>query len=93
MSFQAYIDAVETTVGMTPQALLDLAHGKGFGPDTRAQAIVDWLRDDYGVGRGHAMAFVHVVKNGPQISEKHVGTQGPHRDESTVLRLDGKANR
>ena len=39
------------------------------------------------------MALVHVVRNGPEISEKHVGTDGTHRDESTILRLDGIANR
>lgn len=47
----------------------------------------------YGLGRGHAMALVHVIKNGPMISEKHVGSDGVHRNESTELRLDGKNNR
>ena len=93
MSFQAYIDAVEKKSGMVPQDLLDIAHGKGFGPDTKAGEIVDWLKADYDIGRGHAMAFVHVVKNGPGISDKHVGTTGVHRDESTELRLDGIAHR
>ena len=31
------------------------------------------------------MALVHVVRNGPEISEKHVGTDGTHRDESAFL--------
>lgn len=35
------------------------------------------------------MALVHVIKNGAEISTKHVGTDGVHRDESTTLRLDG----
>ncbi len=39
------------------------------------------------------MALVHVVKNGPGISDKHVGSTGTHRDESDVLRLDGLARR
>ena len=52
-----------------------------------------WLQDEFGVGRGHAMAFVHVLKNGPTISEKHVGSSGTHRDESTTLRLDGRGRR
>lgn len=39
------------------------------------------------------MALVHVVKNGPQISDQHVGSSGTHRDESDVLRLDGLAQR
>jgi hypothetical protein len=35
------------------------------------------------------MALVHVIKNGPQISAKHVGSEGGHRDESDTLRLTG----
>lgn len=93
MSFQAYLDAVEEKTGMTPNELLAIAQERGYGPTTKAGEIVDWLKADYGVGRGHAMAFVHVVKNGPGISDKHVGTTGSHRDEANVLRLDGKANR
>ncbi len=93
MSFQACLDAIETRTGRTPQQLVDEAHAKGFGPDSKAGEIVAWLAGDYGLGRGHAMALVHVIKNGPGISDKHVGTTGTHRDESDVLRLDGIANR
>ena len=39
------------------------------------------------------MALVHVVKNGPVISDEHVGSTGTHRDDSVVLRLDGLAHR
>jgi hypothetical protein len=39
------------------------------------------------------MAIVHVIKNGPVIGDKHVGTGGTHSDESSVLYLDGKKNR
>ena len=93
MSFQAYLDALETKTGKTPQELLDEAHDKGFGTDTKAGVVCEWLKDDYGVGRGHAMAFVHVLTKGPEISDKHVGTTGVHRDESNLLRLDGIAQR
>lgn len=93
MSFQAYLDAIEKKTGKIPQELVDEAHARGFGPDTKAAEIVAWLAEDYGLGRGHAMALVHVVKNGPTISDKHVGTTGSHRDESNVLRLDGVENR
>ena len=89
MSFQAYLDAIEKKTGLTPQQLLDTAAAKGYGPDTKTAVVVDWLAVDHGLGRGHAMALFHVIKNGPTISGKHVGTAGAHRDESTVLRLDG----
>ena len=93
MSFQAYLDAIETRTGKTPNELLALAAERGFTSSTTAGEVVAWLKDDFGVGRGHAMAFVHVLKNGAEISDKHVGTTGTHRDESTLLRLDGLANR
>lgn len=93
MSFQAYLDAIETKTGKTPAELVIAAHERGYGPDTRAGEIVQWLKDDYELGRGHAMALVHVIKNGPTISDKHVGGAGTHRDPSNVLDLDGKANR
>lgn len=93
MSFQAYIDAIEKKTGRIPQELVDEAHARGFGADTKAGEIVAWLADDYALGRGHAMALVHVVKNGPQISDKHVGSAGSHSDESDLLRLDGIAQR
>ena len=93
MSFQAYLDAIEKRTGKTPQQLLDEAHARGLGPETKTGEIITWLADEYGLGRGHAMALAHVVRNGPEISEKHVGTDGTHRDESTMLRLDGIAHR
>lgn len=93
MSFQAYLDAAEKKTGRTPQELVDAAHARGFGPETKAGEILAWLADDHGLGRGHGMALVHVIKNGPTIPGTHVGSDGPHRDESTLLRLDGLAAR
>jgi uncharacterized protein DUF4287 len=93
MSFQAYLDKIEEKTGKIPADLVAEAHARGFGGATKAGEIVDWLKADYGLGRGHAMALVHVIRNGPTIGDKHVGTTGVHRDESTELRLDGVANR
>lgn len=55
--------------------------------------IIEWLKQDYDLGRGHAMALVHVIKKGPKIDAKHVDSSGSHRDESDTLWLDGKKNR
>ena len=94
MSFQAYLDAIETKTGLTPRQLLSLAENRGLAsaPISAAEIIL-WLKTDYDLGRGHAMALVHVIKNGPTISAKHVGTNGAHRDDSTELWLDGQDNR
>ena len=81
----------------TPETLLDVAvrvfNERGYDGTTKAGVFLEWLKTDYDLGRGHGMALYHVLKNGPQISEKHVGTSGSHRDESTTLRLDGLAHR
>ena len=91
MSFQAYLDAVEDKTGHTPRRLIELAGERGFDATTKAGPILEWLKEDYGLGRGHGMAIVHVITKGPQISTKHVGSSGSHRDESDTLWLDGKA--
>ncbi|MCB7135215.1 DUF4287 domain-containing protein [Cellulosimicrobium marinum] len=93
MSFQAYLDAVEDRTGLTPRELVEKAHERGFDASTKAGPILEWLKDDYGLGRGHGMAMVHVITKGPQIGSTHVGTQGSHRDETDTLWLDGKATR
>jgi hypothetical protein len=94
VSFQAYLDAVEDKTGLTPRQLADIADSKGFNdPSVKAGTILEWLKTDYGLGRGHGMAMVHVIKNGPTIDSKHVGTDGAHRDASDTLWLDGKASK
>ena len=94
MSFQAYLDNIEEKTGLTPRQLVAIAAEKGLDAQpVKAGPIVDWLKDDYDLGRGHAMAIVYVIKNGATISEKHVGSGGVHRDESTELWLDGKASK
>ena len=94
MSFQAYLDNIEDKTGKTPAEFVALAHERGYdAPETKAGVIVDWLKRDFDLGRGHAMALVHVIKNGEAIGDKHVGSAGVHRDPSATLRLDGKASR
>jgi hypothetical protein len=92
MSFQAYLDKIEEKTGLTPRELVEQAKERGYdAAGVKAGVICDWLKADYGLGRGHAMALMHVIKNGPVISDKHVAGTGSHRDPSTVLWLDGKA--
>ncbi len=93
MSFQAYLDNIEDKTGKTPNDFIALAKGKGFNESTKAGEIVTWLKADFELGHGHAMALVHVIKHGASIDSKHIDSSGTHSDPSDTLRLDGKANR
>ncbi len=94
MSFQAYLDNVEQKTGKTPNEFIALAKAKGLDdPAIKAGEIVKWLKEEFELGHGHAMAIVHIIKNGAKISDKHVGKEGVHGDPSDTLRLDGIKNR
>ncbi|MBN9178140.1 MAG: DUF4287 domain-containing protein [Microbacterium sp.] len=93
MSFQAYLDNIEEKTGRTPRQFIDEATTRGYGPGTKAGEIVTWLAEDYGLGRGHAMALVHVITKGPKIDAKHVGTGTTHSDASDTQWLEGKASK
>lgn len=93
MSFQAYLDNIETKTSKTPNDFIALATAKGFKADTKTGEIVGWLKEDFELGHGHAMALVHVIKNGAKISNKHVNSGGSHSDDNNELRLDGIKNR
>lgn len=62
MSFQAYLDTIKTKTGKGPEELLALADARGFSddgklkPGVKAGQIVDWLREEFALGHGHAMA-------------------------------------
>lgn len=59
MSFQAYLDTVKAKTGLDPADFATLAEAKGLiGPDVKTASIVAWLAEDFGLGRGHAMAIV-----------------------------------
>lgn len=91
MSFQAYLDNNEEKTGKTPNDFIAMAKDRGFdAPGTKAGVIVDWLKANYGLGRGHAMALVYVIKNGALIGDKHMNRGGTHRDPSDTLILTGK---
>ena len=64
MSFQAYLDAVKAKTGKTPPELKAAAEKAGiYDPDMTATQLVDWLKAEYGLGHGHAMAVWAVFKD------------------------------
>lgn len=93
MSFQAYLDNIEIKTSKTPNDFIKLAKAKGYDKNTKAGEIIAWLKQDYDLGRGHAMALVHVINYGANISVKHLNSGTTHNDDSNHLRLDGVKNR
>ncbi|MEO6013437.1 MAG: DUF4287 domain-containing protein [Devosia sp.] len=64
MTFQAYLDNIEKQTGIGPDAFIKLAKAKGLtAPGTKATQITDWLKADYKLGHGHAMAIVKLLKD------------------------------
>jgi hypothetical protein len=69
MTFQAYIDNIKKETGKSPEDFKAIAKKKGLlKPDVKAGEIVAWLNDDFGLGRGHAMAIYHLLK--PDMGKK-----------------------
>ncbi|MEQ1885950.1 MAG: DUF4287 domain-containing protein [Bryobacteraceae bacterium] len=70
MSFQAYLDNIEKKTGKTPADFRRLATDKGFTDNAglkdgvKAGAIIAWLKADFGLGHGHSMAIVALLKGG-----------------------------
>jgi hypothetical protein len=68
MSFQAYLDNIRSKTGKTPDDFLALGAARGFveggrlKPDVKAGQIVEWLKTDFDLGHGHAMAIVALFK-------------------------------
>jgi len=85
MSFQAYLDKVEEITGKAPKEFIAEAKKKNL---TENKDIIAWLKQDYGLGLGHARAIAYVIQHGPKFAVRQ--TTGPHRDASDTLNLEGK---
>ncbi|WP_293918419.1 MULTISPECIES: DUF4287 domain-containing protein [unclassified Sphingobacterium] len=68
MSFQAYLDNIETKTGKSPEDLQALATEKGFvengklKSDIKATQVLEWLKADFDLGHGHAMSIYAYLK-------------------------------
>lgn len=69
MSFQAYLDNIQAKTGKTPEDFKKLASEKGFCQNgqitsgVKATTIIDWLKQEFELGHGHAMA-IYAMLNG-----------------------------
>jgi Domain of unknown function (DUF4287) len=68
MSFQAYIDNIKLKTGKSPDDFKKLAEKKGFLKNgqlvttVKATEITNWLKSDFELGHGHAMAIYAAFK-------------------------------
>lgn len=68
MSFQAYLTNIQIKTGKTPEDFKQMAEEKGFtqnghiAPGVKATQITDWLKEEFDLGHGHAMAVYALLK-------------------------------
>jgi hypothetical protein len=70
INLPAYFETIKKKTGKSPEDFKRLAEQMGlmadgtFKPTVKAMDIFDWLKNDFGLGRGHGMAIYHVLKEG-----------------------------
>jgi hypothetical protein len=68
MSFQAYLNNIQSKTGKSPDDFKKLAEAKGFLKNgalvktVKATEITNWLKDEFELGHGHAMAIYTMFK-------------------------------
>jgi Domain of unknown function (DUF4287) len=68
MSFQAYLDNIEAKTGKSAADFKVMAAEKGFATERglaegiKAGEIIAWLKQDFDLGHGHAMAITALLK-------------------------------
>jgi hypothetical protein len=94
MSFQAYLDNIKAKTGKSPEDFAKLAEEKGFlehgelRPAVKAGEIINWLKEDFELGHGHAMAIYAVFKKVKQTIEVKGKTKST--DKKTVKKRSEK---
>lgn len=68
MSFQAYLDNIKSKTGKSPEDFKQMAEQKGFMKNgeliktIKATEITNWLKVEFELGHGHAMAIYAAFK-------------------------------
>ena len=76
MSFQAYLDNIQEKTGKTPEDFIKLAKKKAFSDSAglrdgvKVSDVVAWLKADFELGHGHAMAIVALIKGTKNVGDK-----------------------
>jgi hypothetical protein len=78
MSFQAYLDNIQKKTGKAPGDFKQLADKRGYlkngklRGDIKPGVVVAWLKEEFGLGHGHAMAIVALLKGMRDDRPNHV---------------------
>lgn len=68
MTFKAYLENIEAKTQHSPADFKRLAKEKGYlssgklRADVKAGEVIAWLKQDFKLGHGHAMAIVALLK-------------------------------
>lgn len=68
MSFQGYLTTIKAKTGKGPDDFRKMAESKGFttngtlNPKVKATEITNWLKEEFQLGHGHAMAIYALLK-------------------------------
>ena len=63
MSFQAYLDNIQAKTGKSGQDIAGLVRAQGLA---KPGEVVAWLKQEFGLGHGHAMAIVALMRRDGQ---------------------------
>lgn len=69
INMQAYIENIKKKTGKTPADFKEIAISKGFfekgnlKPTVKAGEVIAWLKKDFNLGHGHALAIYHIFKD------------------------------
>jgi hypothetical protein len=63
MTYQAYLDTIKEKTGLSVKDFQKLADERGLlRQGVKAGEVVNWLKTDYGLGHGHAMAMYGTLR-------------------------------
>ena len=63
MSFQAYLDNIQTKTGKPPEEIVGMVRAQGL---SKPGEVVAWLKTELELGHGHSMAIVALMRSASQ---------------------------
>ena len=66
MSFKAYLDTIQSKTGKPAREIADQVRERGLA---KPAEIIAWLKTEFGLGHGHAMAIVSLLRSDGQPAQ------------------------